>query len=138
MSFKETDFTGLIWYLKGLLATQKDPMLFKAMVAKLVEIYDQLPVYPGLVNMCINQARKEVDVKDIKKGQTVYLTTKDGMLSGVVVKTGKKISLKNVMTATETKTVDVDVKKINKVEFINENVVNELWPSLVFDKEQNK
>ena len=138
MSFKETDFTGLMGYLKGLLATQKDPMLFKAMVAKLVEIYDQLPVYPGLVNMCINQARKEVDVKDIKQGQTVYLTTKEGMISGVVVKTGKKISLKNVMTATESKTVEVDAKKINKVEFINENVVNELWPSLVFDKEQNK
>ena len=138
MSFKETDFTGLIGYLKGLLVTQKDPMLFKAMVAKLVEIYDQLPVYPGLVNMCISQARKEVDVKDIKKGQTVYLTTKEGMISGVVVKTGKKISLKYVMTATEAKTVDVDVKKINKVEFINEKVVNELWPSLVFDKEQNK
>ncbi len=138
MSFKETDFTGLIGYLKGLLATQKDPMLFKAMVEKLVEIYDQLPVYPGLVNMCINQARKDVDVKDIKKGQTVYLTTKEGMIAGVVAKTGKKISLKNVMTATETKSVDVDVKKISKAEMINDKVVNELWPSLVFDKEQNK
>ena len=138
MSFKETDFTGLIGYLKGLLATQKDPMLFKAMVAKMVEIYDQLPVYPGLVNMCINQARKDVDVKDIKKGQTVYLTTKEGMVSGVVAKTGNKISLKNVMTAAEAKTLDVDVKKISKAELINENVVNELWPSLVFDKEQNK
>ncbi len=138
MSFKETDFTGLIGYLKGLLATQKDPMLFKAMVAKLVEIYDQLPVYPGLVNMCINQARKDIDVKDVKKGQTVYITTKEGMFSGVVAKTGKKISLKNVMTASETKTVDVDVKKINKVEMINDDVVKELWPSLVFDKEQNK
>ena len=138
MSFKETDFTGLIGYLKGLLATQKDPMLFKAMVEKLVEIYDQLPVYPGLVNMCINQARKDVDVKDIKKGQTVYLTTKEGMIAGVVAKTGKKISLKNVMTATETKSVDVDVKKISKAEMINDRVVNELWPSLVFDKEQNK
>ncbi len=42
------------------------------------------------------------------------------------------------MTATEIKTVDIDVKKINKVEIINNNVVNELWPSLVFDKEQNK
>jgi hypothetical protein len=138
MSFKETDFTGLIGYLKGLLATQKDPMLFKAMVEKLVEIYDQLPVYPGLVNMCINQARKDVDVKDIKKGQTVYLTTKEGMIAGVVAKTGKKISLKNVMTATESKTIDVDVKKISKAEMINDKVVNELWPSLVFDKEQNK
>lgn len=138
MSFKETDFTGLMGYLKGLLATQKDPMLFKAMVEKLVEIYDQLPVYPGLVNMCINQAKKDVDVKDIKKGQTVYLSTKDGMISGVVAKTGKKISLKNVMTATEAKTIDVDVKKISKAEMINDKVVNELWPSLVFDKEQNK
>ena len=138
MSFKETDFTGLIGYLKGLLATQKDPVLFKAMVAKMVEIYDQLPVYPGLVNMCIGQAQKAVDVKDIKKGQKVYIETKDGFVAGVVAKTGKKLSLSNVVTTGSSKTVDVDCSKINKVFTINESVVNELWPSLVFDKEQNK
>lgn len=138
MSFKETDFTGIIGYLKGLLAAQKDPVLFRAMVAKMVEIYDQLPVYPGLVNMCIGQAQKAIDVKDVKKGQKVYIETKDGFVAGVVAKTGKKLSLSNVVTTGCAKTQDIDCSKIDKVFTINENVVKELWPSLVFDKEQNK
>ncbi len=138
MSFKETDFTGLIGYLKGLLATQKDPMLFRAMVEKMVEIYDQLPIYPGLVNMCISQAKKNVEPKDLKKGQTVFIETDDGYISGVITKTGKKLSVKNAMVATEEKTSEVDLGEIKNVLTINENIVKELWPSLVFDKEQNQ
>lgn len=138
MSFKETDFTGLIGYLKGLLATQNDPVLFKALVAKMVDIYDQLPVYPGLVNMCIGQAQKSVEVNDLKKGQKVYIETKDGFVAGVVAKTGKKISISKAVTTNSSKTVELDSSKIDKVFTINEDVVKELWPSLVFDKEQNK
>ncbi len=138
MSFKETDFTGLIGYLKGLLATQKDPMLFRAMVEKMVDIYDQLPIYPGLVNMCISQAKKNVEPKDLKKGQTVFIETDKGYISGVITKTGKKLSIKNAMVATEEKTSEVDLGEIKNVLTINENIVKELWPSLVFDKEQNR
>ncbi len=137
MSFKETDFTGLIGYLKGLLATQKDPILFREMVSKLVEFYDQLPVYPGIVNMCLGQAQKVVEPKDLKKGQTVYITTDKGFISGVVAKkVDSKVALKDVVTSDAVKTVEVDVKKVAKAVVINENVVKELWPSLVFDKEQ--
>jgi hypothetical protein len=138
MSFKETDFTGIIGYLKGLIATQKDPILFRAMVTKLVEIYDQLPIYPGLVNMCVGQAQKTVEPKDLKKGQTVFIATDNGFVSGTITKTGKKITLKNVMSASESKTTEVDFGEIKQVSMINEDVVKELWPSLVFDKEQNK
>ncbi len=137
MSFKETDFTGLIGYLKGLLATQKDPILFRELVSKLVEFYDQLPVYPGIVNMCLGQAQKVVEPKDLKKGQTVYITTDKGFISGVVAKkVDSKVALKDVVSAEPAKTVEVDVKKVAKAVVINENVVKELWPSLVFDKEQ--
>lgn len=137
MSFKETDFTGLIGYLKGLLATQKDPILFREMVSKLVEFYDQLPVYPGIVNMCLGQAQKVVEPKDLKKGQTVYITTDKGFISGVVAKkVDSKVALKDVITSDAAKTVEVDVKKVAKAVVINENIVKELWPSLVFDKEQ--
>lgn len=136
MSFKETDFTGLMGYLKGLLATQKDPILFREMVSKLVEFYEQLPVYPGIVNMCLGQAQKVVEVAEVKKGQKVFLSTSDGYLSGTVEESyNGKISLKDVFVASDSKTIEVDVNKISKVVVINENVVKELWPSLVFDKE---
>lgn len=138
MSFKETDFIGIIGYLKGLLKTQKDPILFKAMVAKLVDIYDTLPVYPGLVNMCISQAQKVIKPEELKKGQNVFVETDEGFISGVVSKTGKKLTLKKVQVLSEEKTIEIDISKIKQVAYINEDVVKDLWPSLVFDKEQNQ
>lgn len=137
MSFKETDFTGLIGYLKGLLASQKDPMLFREMVAKLVEFYDELPVYPGIVNMCLGQAQKTVEPKELKKGQRVFLTTAKGCVSGILAKkSDDKVALKEATSFCEAKTTEVELKDISKAVVINEDIVKELWPSLVFDKEQ--
>ncbi len=136
MSFKETDFTGTIGFLKSLLANQKDPILFRAMVEKLVNIYDQLPVYPGLVNMCIGQAQKAVEPKDLKRGQKVFVTTDTGYVSGIVAKTGNYLHLKNTLVVTEEKNTELDFGEIKQVASINDNVVEDLWPSLVFDKEQ--
>lgn len=137
MSFKETDFTGLIGYLKGLLASQQDPMLFREMVSKMVEFYDQLPVYPGIVNMCLGQAQKTVEPKELKKGQRVFLTTAKGLVSGTLAKkVDDKVALKEVTSLCEAKTSEIELKDISKAVVINENVVKELWPSLVFDKEQ--
>ena len=138
MSFKETDFTGTIGFLKGLLASQKDPILFREMVAKLVDIYDQLPVYPGLVNMCIGQAQKTIEPKDLKRGQKVFVATDLGYVSGTVAKTGKYLHLKNTLVVNEEKNTELDFGEIKQVSTINENVVEDLWPSLVFNKEQDK
>lgn len=137
MSFKETDFTGLIGYLKGLIATQKDPMLFREMVCKMVEIYDQLPVYPGLVNMCVGQAQKTVEAKDIKVGQKVFITTHGDCVCGVVSAVDSEtISISNAVEVTNETTSEVGLAEIDKAVIINENIVKELWPSLIFDKEQ--
>lgn len=137
MSFKETDFTGLIGYLKTQLQTQKDPVLFRELVAKLVEFYEQLPVYPGIVNMCLGQAQKAIEPADAKKGQKVFITTANGYLAGIVSDNSNgKIALETATKVSESKTTDVNVEDITKAVVINEDVVKELWPSLVFDKEQ--
>ncbi|OQB49523.1 MAG: hypothetical protein BWY02_01393 [bacterium ADurb.Bin157] len=137
MSFKETDFPGLITYLKNLLKNEKDPVLFKALVEQLVEMYDQLPIYPGIVNMCIGQAAKAADAKALEVGQQVSLKVDEDSISGVVKsKTPKGLVLKNATIATLDDEFEVEFREITKATVINKNVVKELWPSLVFDKEK--
>jgi hypothetical protein len=137
MSFKETDFPGLITYLKNLVKNEKDPVLFKALVEQLVEMYDQLPIYPGIVNMCIGQAAKAADAKALEVGQQVSLKVDEDSISGVVKsKTPKGLVLKNATIATLDDEFEVEFREITKATVINKNIVKELWPSLVFDKEK--
>ena len=137
MSFKETDFPGLITYLKNLLKNEKDPVLFKELVEQLVEMYDQLPIYPGIVNMCIGRAAKAADAKALEVGQQVSLKVDEDSISGVVKsKTPKGLVLKNATIATLDDEFEVEFREITKATVINKNIVKELWPSLVFDKEK--
>jgi hypothetical protein len=137
MSFKETDFPGLITYLKNLVKNEKDPVLFKALVEQLVEMYEQLPIYPGIVNMCIGQAAKAADAKALEVGQQVSLKVDEDSISGVVKsKTPKGLVLKNATIATLDDEFEVEFREITKATVINKNIVKELWPSLVFDKEK--
>ncbi|MDD3001779.1 MAG: hypothetical protein PHF29_08490 [Candidatus Riflebacteria bacterium] len=137
MSFKETDFPGLITYLKNLVKNEKDPVLFKELVSQLVEMYDQLPIYPGIVNMCMGQAAKVADVKALEVGQQVSLKVDEDSISGIVkAKTPKGLVLKDATIATPDDEFEVEYREITKATLINKDVVKELWPSLVFDKEK--
>lgn len=120
MSFKETDFPGLITYLKNLLKNEKDPVLFKELVEQLVEMYDQLPIYPGIVNMCIGQAAKAADAKALEVGQQVSLKVDEDSISGVVKsKTPKGLVLKNATIATLDDEFEVEFREITKATVIN-------------------
>ncbi|NLV92993.1 MAG: hypothetical protein GX031_00395, partial [Candidatus Riflebacteria bacterium] len=57
--------------------------------------------------------------------------------SGVVKsKTPKGLVLKNATIATLDDEFEVEFREITKATVINKNIVKELWPSLVFDKEK--
>lgn len=73
MSFKETDFPGLIKYLKRIVEEEKDPMLVKELVTQLVKLYEDVPLYPGIVNMCIGGVTKNVKPEELEVGQRVFI-----------------------------------------------------------------
>jgi hypothetical protein len=137
MSFKETDFPGLMVYLKKLLAEEKDPLLFRELVAQIVQMYDQIPVYPGIVNMCVGQSAKAIDPKEVEVGQKIFVRNHDDCFSGrVSEKNDDGIVLKEALTVAEDEELELGFKEMEKVTLVNENTLKEIWPSLVFDKEQ--
>ncbi|HNS10487.1 MAG TPA: hypothetical protein PKN29_12350, partial [Candidatus Ozemobacteraceae bacterium] len=80
MSFKETDFPGLIKYLKRIVEEEKDPMLVKELVTQLVKLYEDVPLYPGIVNMCIGGVTKNVKPEELEVGQRVFIKSGDDCL----------------------------------------------------------
>jgi len=137
MSFKETDFPALIKYLKKIVEEEKDPMLVKELVTQLVKIYEDVPLYPGIVNMCISGVAKTVKPLEVQVGQRVFIRNHEDCYCGTVdSKDGEGIVLKGVKSVTSEDELDLGYREMEKVTVINNEVLKEMWPSLVFDKEQ--
>lgn len=137
MSFKETDFPGLIGYLKKIVAEEKDPLLFKELVTQLVTLYDQVPVYPGIVNMCLGGVSKVVRPEEVAIGQKVFIKNREDCFCGTVSeKNAEGVVLKAVKSVASEDDLELGFREMEKVNVINTDVLKEMWPSLVFDKEQ--
>lgn len=137
MSFKETDFPALIKYLKKIVEEEKDPMLVRELVAQLVKLYEDTPLYPGIVNMCVFGVAKNIKPEEVKVGQRVFIKNREDCYCGTVdKKEGEGIVLKGVKSVTCEDELDLGFREMEKVTVINSDVLKEMWPSLVFDKEQ--
>lgn len=137
MSFRETDFPGLIKYLKKIVDEEKDPILVKELVSELVKLYEDIPVYPGIVNMCLGGIAKAIKPEDIQIGQKIFIKNRDECVSGTVTeKDGEGIVLKAAKLVTSEDEIDLGFREIEKVVIINNEILKETWPSLVFAKEQ--
>jgi len=136
MSFKETDFPGLMGYLKRIVATEKDPELFKELVTQLVKMYDEVPLYPGIVSMCLGGVAKPANGKDVQVGQKVFIKNGDDFYSGTVSeKNDEGIVFKVASAVTSEEDLELEYGDMEKVTVLNESVLKEMWPSLVFEKD---
>ncbi len=137
MSFKETDFPGLIKYLKRIVEEEKDPVLVKELVTQLVKLYDELPLYPGIVNMCVSGVARSVKPEEVQIGQKVFIRNQEDCFSGTVAeKDGEGIVLKAVKSVTSEDELDFGFREMEKVVVVNSEILKETWPSLVFHREQ--
>lgn len=137
MTFKETDFPGLIKFLKSFITEESDPVLVKDVVLQLVKLYEEVPLYPGIAGMCIGNVVKVVDHKDVQVGEKIYIQNGKNCYFGTVVgKSSDGIKLKEVKSVTSGAELEIEFGKMGRVRVINERVLEELWPSLMFDKKQ--
>lgn len=136
MTFKETDFPGLIKFLKGFVKEGTDPILVKDVVMQLVKLYEDVPLYPGIVSMCMGGLVKNQDPKTVEIGQKVFIRNREDCYVGTVVsKDDVGVTLKGVKSVTNEDELELGFKEMEKVTIINEKVLEEMWPSLVFPKE---
>lgn len=135
MTLKETDFPLLIRFLKNLISKESDPLIIKELIIHLINLYEQVPLYPGIVNMCLNNSLKEHKPEEMLVGKRYFIQIKDDSYVGTVAEKGNKsILLKGVKIYTSEDELDLNLKEIQKVYSVNDRVLNELWSTLVFEK----
>ncbi len=139
MTFKETDFPALIRFMKTFINQESNPFLVKDVMLQLIKMYESVPLYPGIVNMCISQVKKEVDATELTPGQKVFLKNGDDYYVGTVTKkTDDEVKMKDVYALTFEDEYEFELEDMENVQVVRESVLEEVWPSLVFDKDKKR
>lgn len=137
MTFKETDFPSIINFLRSFVKEDTDPALVRDVVLQVIKLYDEVPLYPGIVSTCLPKVVRTLEPKDLSVGQRVYVrangATHCGMVSAL---SDKGVSLSKVQTCAPTSEVRLEFGQITGVQQINERVLPEAWPSLVFERRE--
>jgi hypothetical protein len=137
MTFKETEFPGLIKFLKTFVNDEADPHLIKEVMLQFVKLYEDVPLYPGIVGMCMGQLVKKVDPRELNPSQKVFIRNQGDCYCGQVAKKDEDgVVLKAVKSVTSEDELEFGFKEMDQVTVVNQNVLQELWPSLVFEKEK--
>lgn len=133
MTFKESEFPQL---LETLTKYAKQGLPMEDIVQSVYDLYQKVPLYIGIVGMCLENMLKSVSFTEVKSGNEVYIVDKNFVYCGKIDKITKNtLTLKNVRVIKRYKKNKLGVK-INKQKIfkLNRNILKTLWPTLYFKK----
>ncbi|RMH56445.1 MAG: hypothetical protein D6679_09205 [Candidatus Hydrogenedentota bacterium] len=137
MTFKETEYPGLLGEIRRIAETERDPALALERIRELILIENRIPLYPGLVTLVGQSLVEEVSVSDLSPGDTVSLDADGRTLLGIVAeRKGRSLLLKNAVLSEHIPQTRVDAPE--KARRLNRNALETSWPSLVFQRRSGK
>ena len=132
MTYKESEFPQMLEVLVDYI---KKGIPVDEIVSYAYKLYKDVPIYIGIVNMCLENLVKEQNVTQLKKGDSVIIKDKNVTYRAVVEKIDKNnVYLKNVKIISDKKALKVRIYNKQKVYKIEKDVLGKLWPSLKFKK----
>ena len=135
MTFHESDYVSLNKEMVNLIRKYKNPALVVEILQEMWEIHQQVPLYPGIITMCLPSMVQEKRIGELKKGQKVLIKTRDCEVLGAIKSIkGDRIILDNPEVMKQTKSIEVKGKEINKILVLEKDVLGKVWPTLVFEK----
>lgn len=147
MTFRESEFPNMVHQLGGISKTYP-PEAVAAFVEEMLRIYKAIPLYPGLVCMCMGRAFEKWDPKNPppSKGSFVVVRLK-GKPKGRAV-----TPIAGTLTAWGAAAVQIEFRdpfgklrrtriprrQIESVEKFHRDTLERLWPTLVFDQKPRR
>ncbi len=139
MTFRESEFPNLVHIIDGV-ARSYPPAAVSAFIQELVRIYRAIPLYPGLVAMCMGKAFQKWDPKTSKtppdRGSFVILRlSARGCVAGKLLSwTPAAVQIEFRDPFGKLRRARLPRRRIQAVETFRADTLETLWPTLVFDK----
>lgn len=137
MTFRESEFPNLIGQIGGV-ARNYPPAAVSVFLQEMSRIYKAIPLYPGLVCMCLGKAFQKWAPKDPPppKGSFVVIRLKGpGNLAGKLLSwtaAGVQIEFRDAFG--KLRRTRLPRKRIQTIEQFRADTLETFWPTLVFDK----
>ena len=133
MTFQESDYPNLKREIINLIHKYRNPALVVEILKEIWETHKRIPIYPGIISMCLPSMVKEKKTEELKRGEKVLIKTRTLEILGTIKSSGKKrITLKNPEIVRRPKSVEVKSKEIRKILALEKGVLGKIWPTLVF------
>jgi len=138
MTFQESDYPGLKREMINLIHKYKNPALVVEVLKEIWETHKQVPIYPGIISMCLPSMVKEKKIGELKKGERVLIKTKTLDILGTI-KSKKKdsIMLESLEIVKKSKSVEVKNKEIKNILAVEKGTLEKIWPTLVFKERES-
>lgn len=136
MTFRESEFPNVLGMIENI-NRNYPPAAVAPFLTELMRINRAIPLYPGLVCMCMYKAFEKLGEKDTPaKGVLVVLRLKGdkSMVGRVVTWTASAAQIDIDDPAGKPKRVKVPRKSIVTAEKFRTDTLEAFWPTLVFDK----
>jgi hypothetical protein len=135
MSFRESEFPDLLENILKVGEQYGDSSLTFEVVKKVVELVKQIPLYPGIVGMCLAKYVEEVGIEKLNPGDKIFLKTEtDGSVAFFNGLAGDEVRIRDGSSQERR----IEKNKIKKILRFREDILREIWPTLVFDEKGEK
>ena len=133
MTFQESDYPGLKREMVNLIHKYENPTLVVEVLKEIWETHKQIPIYPGIISMCLPSMVKEKKIGELKKGERVLIKTGTLEILGTVkLKKKDRVVLENSEVLKRSKSREVKNEEVKKVLNLERGVLEKIWPTLVF------
>lgn len=140
MTFEETELQRLVDEIIRLLEKYRDDSrALEIILSELKSLYRKVPIYPGIITMCLPMVVKSVDPKQLKEGDEVSLLMKDdriltGKISGIAQ---NEVKLVNCFESEGQKPCGeraVQLKDLKEARLFTREILHKEWPDLDFEE----
>jgi len=140
MTFEETELQRLVDEIIRLLEKYRDdPKALEIILSELKSLYRKVPIYPGIITMCLPMVVKSVDPKQLKEGDEGSLLMKDdriltGKISGIAQ---NEVKLVNCFESEGQKPCGeraVQLKDLKEARLFTREILHKEWPDLDFEE----
>lgn len=137
MTFRESEFPNMVSQMDGIVNSYP-PDAVSAFLREMLRIYRAIPLYPGLVCMCMGRAFEKCAPKDPAppKGSLIVIRLKgSGSVAGKLLSwTPAAVQIEFRDPFGKLRKARLPRSRIQTIERFRTDTLETLWPTLVFDK----
>lgn len=140
MTLEQSEFQSLVELMIELCRRYPDPRTHEAILSELRDMYKKVPIYPGIITMCLPKVVQLAELDKLKEGDEVIFSMKDGQtISGKVAEIDQKeiklAECKQLNIRSLAEKVSVQKETVEKARRIMRDVLKKEWPTLNFEEE---